>query len=172
MKYDALRKAGSTFLLVPALNHKIQDHPLKYMDSLVYGLLIYRSRSNKRERIAGIKNRLGIDRSTICSSLKKLLDLGCVEQHPDGYGALEPRGDCRFLFTWKKEQQDSWHSQFSYDKTYLPAETSGLTIIHNAIYWRIVSLSVLVEGGCGHLMIGPGACRQSLSNEYLATGLR
>ncbi len=172
MKYDALRKAGSTFLLVPALNHKIQDHPLKYMDSLVYGLLIYRTRRSKRERVAGIKNRLGIDRITARSSLKKLLDLGCVKQHPDGYEAVEPQGNYRCLFTWKKKPQRSWHSQFSYDKTFLPVQDSGLTSIQNAIYWRLVSLSVPAEGGCGHLMIGPGARVQSISNQYLAKGLR
>lgn len=172
MKHEPLIEAGFKYLLVPALNHKMADQPLKYVDSLVYGLLIYRTQKSKRERVAGVGRRLGIDRSTACSSLKKLLQLGCVELHPDGYEAVEPEGACRELFTWKTNRKDEWHLGFAYDVTFLPAEASGLTIIQNAIYWRLVSLSVAADGGCGHLMIGPGACRTSLSNMYLANGLR
>jgi hypothetical protein len=172
MKYEELKKAGSRFLLVPSLSHTMSSHPLKYVDSLVYGCLIYRSRKSKRERVAGISKRLGIDRSTVQASLEKLVHLGCVQHHTDGYEAVEPQGVCRELFTWKKKPQSSWQSQFSYDRTYLPTKESGLTTIQNGLYWRLVSLAVPVDGGCGHLMIGPGARVQSVSNEYLARGLR
>jgi biotin operon repressor len=172
MKYGKLREARSEHLLVPALNHRLSTHPLKYIDALVYGALIYRSRAGRGDKIGRIRRSTGLDRTTIRQSINRLMSNGCVQQHDDGYEAIEPQADSRQLFSWKTTPCDAWQSRFVYDKTYLPAEESGLTPIWNALFWRLVSQAVPVEGRTGHLMVGPGAKVSSLSNEYLAKGLR
>jgi hypothetical protein len=172
MKYENLKEAKCEHLLVPALNHRLEKHPLKYVDMLVYAALVYGSRKGRRDKISRIGRKTGLDRSTIRKSLRRLVHHRCVGQHDDGWEALEPNADSRQLFSWKTEAQGTWQSKFVYDKTYLPAQGSGLTPIWNALFWRLVSLAVPIEGRTGHLMIAPGAAVSLVSNEYLARGLR
>lgn len=171
MKYEALLEHRCRYLLVPALNHKLEKHPLKYIDTIVYGQLVYCSRNGKCQNITQIARSVGVDRSAASETIKKLIRHGCVEKVGNTYTAVFPT-DASTLFTLKTKPKDVWQSQFSYDRTYLPKPESKLTTLQNAIFWRLVALSVPADGGCGHLMIGPGAKVQAISNKYLARGLR
>lgn len=172
MKYKPLKDAGGIFHLVPALNHNLGQHPLKYTDSLVYGFLVYCSRKNKTASVATICSRLGLDRSAVSAIVERLLGMNMIAKKTGGYVAIQPPADRLQLFTLKKKKAKCWQSQFVYDRTYIPTEESKLSPLQNALFWRLVSLAVPASGNCGYLMIGPGANVSSVCCKYLAKGLR
>lgn len=172
MKYKPLKDAGCMFHLVPALNHNLEQHPLKYTDSLVYGFLVYCSRKTKTASVATICSRLGLDRSAVSAIVERLLGLDMLAKKTGGYVAVSPPTNGVQLFTLKNEQAKCWQSQFVYDRTYIPTEESKLSPLQNAVFWRLVSLAVPASGDCGYLMIGQGAPVSSVCCKYLAKGLR
>jgi hypothetical protein len=172
MKYEHMDQRP--FLLVPVIHERENDVPIDAIGSLVYGYLLYRARKGEDASRTAIATSLRLDKKATNRAVEILLR-GAAEEDHGRIRAVEPKGDARRWFRFKKPgKHDEWHERFVYDRVYLPRSSSTLSVRTNRLFWHLVKLGQPVGRMPGYLQVGgqSGKIPKYLTHTYLATGQR
>jgi len=161
------------FLLVPVINESENDVPIDAIGSLVYGYLLYRARKGEDASRTAIATSLRLDKKAVARAVSILVAGGIVEDDGPRLRAVEPKGDARRWFRFKKPRaQDEWFERFVYDRVYLPRSSGTLSVRANRLFWHLVKLGQPVDRMPGYLQVGGqlGRFPEYLTHTYLANG--
>ena len=161
------------FLLVPVINESENDVPIDSIGSLVYGYLLFRARKGEDASRTAIATSLRLDKKAVARAVSILVAGGIVEDDGPRLRAVEPKGDARRWFRFKKPRaQDEWFERFVYDRVYLPRSSSTLSVRTNRLFWHLVKLGQPVDRMPGYLQVGGqlGRFPEYLTHTYLANG--
>jgi hypothetical protein len=162
------------FLLVPVIDEREKDLPIDAIGSLVFGYLLYRARKGEDASRTAIATSLRLDKKATNRAVEILLR-GAAEEDQGKIRAVEPKGDARRWFRFKKPRaQDAWFERFVYDRVYLPRSSSTLSVRANGLFWHLVKVGQPVDRMPGYLQVGGHAGRMPkyLTDKYLARGQR
>jgi len=159
---------------VPVINESLKPNPLDPIQILVYGYLVFRSRKNKTASRTAIGRSLRLDRAAVGRAVLSLAGLGLVREDEKGLvEALAPVGTARQYFRFRKKAGDEWQGNFVFDRVFLPCSSGTLSVITNALFWRLYKWGVPVDSMPGYLQVGGHAdCPvEYLKKRYLVSGL-
>jgi predicted transcriptional regulator len=159
---------------VPVINESLKPNPLDPIQVLVYGYLVFRSRKTNAVSRTAIGRSLRLDRSAVRRAIGSLGGLGLVREDEKGMvAALEPGGAARQYFRFRKKAGEEWQSSFVFDRVFLPCSSRTLSVITNALFWRLYRWGVPVNSMPGYLQVGghPDCPVQFLKKRYLVNGL-
>ena len=171
-KYKAM--ADRIRISVPVINHSLKANPLDPIQVLVYGYLVFRSRRKRAVSRTAIGRSLRLDRAAVRRAIHSLGGLGLVRE--DGKGsveALEPAGPARQYFKFRNKPCEEWQASFVFDRVFLPCSSRTLSVITNAVFWRLYKWGVPVNSMPGYLQVGghPDCPVEYLKKRYLVNGL-
>lgn len=159
---------------VPVINESVKPNPLDPIQVLVYAYLVYRSRKNKTASRTALGRSLRLDRSAVRRAICSLACLGLVREDAKGMlVALEPAGATRQYFRFRKKAGGEWQGSFVFDRVFLPCSSRTLSILTNALFWRLYRWGVPVNSMPGYLQVGGhhDCPVEYLKKEYLVNGL-
>jgi len=159
---------------VPVINESLKPNPLDPIQVLVYGYLVFRSRRNKALSRTAVARSLKLDRSAVRRSIRSLGGLGLVREDEKGLvAALEPAGAARQYFRFRKKARGEWQASFVFDRVFLPCSSRTLSVLTNALFWRLYKWGVPVASMPGYLQVGghPNCPVEFLKKRYLVNGL-
>jgi predicted transcriptional regulator len=171
-KYKVM--ADKIRISVPVINESLKPSPLDPIQVLVYGYLVFRSRRNKALSRTAVARSLRLDRSAVRRAIRSLGGLGLVREDDQGLvAALEPAGAARQYFRFREEARGEWQASFVFDRVFLPCSSRTLSVLTNALFWRLYKWGVPVDSMPGYLQIGGHTdCPiEYLSKRYLVNGL-
>lgn len=159
---------------VPVINHSLKGNPLDPIQVLVYGYLVFRSRRNRAASRTAIGRSLRLDRAAVGRAVRSLAGLGLIREDAKGLVvALEPAGASRQYFRFRTKAGEEWQASFVFDQVFLPCSSRTLSVITNALFWRLYKWGVPVDSMPGYLQVGGhGDCPvEYLKKRYLVNGL-
>jgi hypothetical protein len=151
MKYTQLNE--KFFINVPILTDK---QNLDYIDCYVYGYI-----HKKNNNFLNILKNLEISKYQAKKIISKLKFLNCIEEKNKIFYTIENQKNILFKF----------EDDFLYDRTYLP-NRNFLSIIQNAIFWKLYKYADPVEGMNNYYTIGTKKDIKKIDYEYLSKVLK
>lgn len=159
---------------VPVINHSLKGNPLDPIQVLVYGYLVFRSRRNRAASRTAIGRSLRLDRAAVGRAVHSLGGLGLIREDAKGMvEALEPAGNSRQYFKFRTKAGEEWQASFVFDQVFLPCSSRTLSVITNAVFWRLYKWGVPVDSMPGYLQVGghEDCPVEYLKKRYLVGGL-
>jgi len=164
-KYDLLD--GKVFLKVPVL-HERCSRRLNLTSRLVYGWLVYRSRTGNGASCPELSVALGIDKATARRATVTLADLGLAVKKGHTWYALAPASHNHEMFRFLADPEGPWQAAFVYDKTFFPSPACPFGLQANSLLWRLVKNATPVDQMPNHLFVQKP---RYLTITYLAKGM-
>jgi hypothetical protein len=159
---------------VPVMNHSLKANPLDPIQALVYGYLVFRSRRRAAVSRTLIGRSLRLDRAAVGRATLSLTRLELVREDEKGLlKALEPAGAARQYFKFREKACGEWQASFVFDRVFLPCSSRTLSVITNAVFWRLYKWGVPVDSMPGYLQVGghEDCPVKYLKKRYLVNGL-
>ena len=165
---------GKIRISVPVIHEAPKTIPLEPVQTLVYGILVYRSRKKKSMTKTEIGKFLRLDREAVHRAVESLCGIKVVQRVDKRLVAVEPAGEARQFFRFRRDARGEWQSSFVFDRVFLPCSSRTLSVKTNALFWHLYKLGVTVAGMPGYLQVGghPDAPVQYVNKKYLAKALR